>query len=292
MAITGLAYTGLGVSDVDAWARFAVGVLGMQDAGTGEQDRRLLRMDDRSWRIELSPSGTNDIVFAGFEAANEQAMSDTVRDLVEFGSVVRSMTGEELARRGVQEGIVVEDPDGLTIEIVRGMQCSSETFCSPTKASFLTGPEGMGHLVVSTSDLEQSVRFYQCLGLAISDYIVTDLGPARDVRLTFLHCNARHHSVALLPLPTPKRLNHLMLEVTSVDALLGAYYKAQETGVPILRHLGRHTNDRMLSFYARTPAGFDVEYGYDGVRIEPGWKVRTYDAISIWGHASSQTTSR
>ena len=38
--------------------------------------------------------------------------------------------------------------------------------------------------------------------------------------------------------------------------------------------LGTHTNDRMTSFYVRTPSGFEIEYGFGGRigrRREPGW---------------------
>jgi hypothetical protein len=75
-----------------------------------------------------------------------------------------------------------------------------------------------------------------------------------------------------------------MFETVAVDSVLEAYYRVQREKHPIVRHMGRHTNDHMLSFYVRTPAGFDVEYGCDPLRIGNGWKVKTYDAISVWGH--------
>jgi hypothetical protein len=50
--------------------------------------------------------------------------------------------------------------------------------------------------------------------------------------------------------------------------------------------IGRHPNDRMLSFYAMTPSGTNVEFGTDGLEIrdDSRWEVKTYDAISAWGH--------
>ncbi len=50
--------------------------------------------------------------------------------------------------------------------------------------------------------------------------------------------------------------------------------------------LGRHTNDHMTSFYANTPSGFFVEYGWGGRVIDPGsWAPHeTYDGPSLWGH--------
>ncbi len=32
--------------------------------------------------------------------------------------------------------------------------------------------------------------------------------------------------------------------------------------------MGQHLNDKMVSFYMKTPAGFDMEYGYDGLQTE------------------------
>ena len=37
---------------------------------------------------------------------------------------------------------------------------------------------------------------------------------------------------------------------------------------PIVQTLGMHTNDKTISFYAGTPAGFAVEYGTGGILID------------------------
>lgn len=49
--------------------------------------------------------------------------------------------------------------------------------------------------------------------------------------------------------------------------------------------LGRHTNDQMVSFYVRTPAGFDIEYGWGATEVdEQTWSVAKYSRTSVWGH--------
>jgi hypothetical protein len=50
--------------------------------------------------------------------------------------------------------------------------------------------------------------------------------------------------------------------------------------------LGRHSNDHMTSFYATTPSGFFVEYGWGAQVIEPDtWEAHeTSDGPSYWGH--------
>jgi biphenyl-2,3-diol 1,2-dioxygenase len=284
MAISNLAYVGLGVSDVPGWTAFAKDILGFATAGTNRGGEEILRFDAKPWRLALSHSSDNDVSYMGFEAADAAAVALLSDRFGSEGIATRPMSPAEADGRNVAGGIVFSDPDGLTVEVVHGFTDCSTAFHSPVGAEFVTGNQGLGHIVVSAPDIERSLKFYGLLGFEVTDYIETSLGPGVFVRLVFLHCNARHHTLALLPLPTPKRLNHLMFETKSVDSVLQAYYRAKSAGLPIVRHIGRHTNDRMLSFYARTPAGFDVEYGCDGVQVGGNWPVKTYDAISLWGH--------
>jgi 3,4-dihydroxy-9,10-secoandrosta-1,3,5(10)-triene-9,17-dione 4,5-dioxygenase len=53
------------------------------------------------------------------------------------------------------------------------------------------------------------------------------------------------------------------------------------------RFLGcNHANDLMLSFYVRTPGGFDIEYGTDGRLVDDAtWISRETTAVSLWGHS-------
>lgn len=284
MAISNLAYVGLGVSNVPSWTAFARDILGFAAAVKRRDGEEALRFDGKSWRIALSESAGNDISYVGFEAADAEAVARLSDCFGNAGIATRPMSSAEADVREAGGGIVLSDPDGLRIEVVYGFAECPVPFRSPVGAEFVTGNQGLGHVVVSAPDIERSLKFYRLLGFEITDYIETSLGPDVFVRLIFLHCNARHHTLALLPLPTPKRLNHLMFETKTVDSVLQAYYRAKSAGLPIVRHIGRHTNDRMLSFYAKTPAGFDVEYGCDGVQVGSNWPVKTYDAISLWGH--------
>jgi biphenyl-2,3-diol 1,2-dioxygenase len=109
------------------------------------------------------------------------------------------------------------------------------------------------------------------------------------VELVFLHCNPRHHTLALVPGPMPKRLNHLMLQVDSMDDVGLAHDRAGRLGVRISDGLGRHTNDHMFSFYADTPSGFQVEFGWGGRTIDSNWTVVRHKAQRIWGHRPAAT---
>jgi len=146
---------------------------------------------------------------------------------------------------------------------------------------------GLGHMVLSTPSLEESLRFYRdLLGFRVSDFTEVRF-PGGELRLAFLHCNPRHHSVAFMEAKgAPKRINHFMLECNSLlDVGIGRDLCTQR-GVPIGIDLGCHMNDRMVSFYLANPSGFAVEYGWGGRVIDESvWQVEHYDSVeSIWGH--------
>lgn len=57
-----------------------------------------------------------------------------------------------------------------------------------------------------------------------------------------------------------------------------------ELGFDMALSVGRHTNDKELSYDARTPSGFAWEAGWNPVVIdETTWQPSTHQGISIWG---------
>jgi hypothetical protein len=73
--------------------------------------------------------------------------------------------------------------------------------------------------------------------------------------------------------------------VHSLDDVGRAYDMVEERGVPIKMTLGRHTSDTLVSFYVRTPTGFELEYGAGGMIIEEDKFVALRpDKTEMWGH--------
>lgn len=276
-----ISYLGLGVADTGAWLSFATDVLGLMPAQKAGDTR--LRVDEKAWRIAMEESPADDLVYAGIEVDSESALHALAQRLGTAGVECLALTADELAARETRSGFRFADPDGLRLEIVHGLADADTPFQSGVGANFVTGDEGLGHIVLAVSDLDRALAFYERLGFERSDFITAQMGPDFVLRIAFLHCNSRHHSLALAQLPGGKRLNHLMVEMTELDDVLRAHRRSLDRGGPT-GGLGRHTNDEMLSFYATTPAGFDVECGFGGRKIEENWKVREYDAISFWGH--------
>jgi catechol 2,3-dioxygenase-like lactoylglutathione lyase family enzyme len=131
-------------------------------------------------------------------------------------------------------------------------------------------------------DIEAGHEFFSKLGFRLSDKIIV---PGR-LNARFYHCNARHHTLALGQCPPGVAgLNHLMIQLNSIDDVGTGYELAQEHGVPLTLTIGRHSNDKQFSFYHSTPSSFHVEYGYGGLEVDDDeWVPRVYDRTAIWGH--------
>lgn len=288
-SITQLGYLGLSVSDINVWEQFATQTLGLQVSDRWADGTLLLRNDAYHHRFLVHPTGKDDLEYLGWEVTDEHALRAMTNQLQAAGTEVRQGTREEAQARGVVDLILFKDPSGIPSEVFYGpLMAFNSPFQSPRPISgFVADTQGLGHMVVVMDDLEQSIHFYRdVLGMRISDYVLVERPPGNKMRIAFFHCNPRHHTIAIVAMPNPpKRLNHFMLQLQSLDDVGATYYLCQDQGIPIVRGLGRHTNDHMVSFYLRTPSGFDVEYGW-GARVvdDSTWQVQQHTAGSMWGH--------
>lgn len=268
------------------WRTYASQLLGMQVCDAEAGGLRI-RMDDHAYRFLVKPGDSEDLWAAGFSVANLQALQSLEGHLREHQIEVFDATPAELAERDVGAMRWFRDPEGLRIEVVVAPRITKQVFEQTlVPGGFVTAGQGFGHIAICAADLARCEAFYRdVLGFRISDYIVQDI-QGFPVRFTFFHINPRHHTLALAGIPAPVRLNHFMVEVQDIDVVGHALERCKEMDVPLYMALGRHPNDKMLSFYANTPSNFAVEFGCDGVEIHDttSWPVRTYDALSEWGH--------
>ena len=188
--------------------------------------------------------------------------------------------------------IIFDDPAGNTLEVFHGAALEHRRVVSPYGHSFVTGDQGLGHVVLTCDDDKAALEFYRdVLGFTLRDSM--RLPPQAVGReegdeipwLRFLGCNPRHHSLAFLPMPNATGIVHLMVEVGDADDVGLCLDRALRRKVPMSASLGRHVNDLMLSFYMKTPGGFDVEFGCEGRQVDDGdWVARESTAVSLWGH--------
>jgi 2,3-dihydroxybiphenyl 1,2-dioxygenase len=280
MPIQALGYAGFGSADIDDWRQFGTGLVGLQAV---ERSASLLafRMDDRKQRIVIDRAMPDSGRFFGWEVA-DAADLDALAARLEKHQVHVVAEPQTLAdARRVGGLISFRDPAGNRLEAFYGAEIDDTPF-SPGRSisGFRTGPLGLGHAVLTVENIDAVMPFYvDLLGFGLSDYMM------KPFRAYFFHINARHHSLALIE--TGKNgMHHLMVELFSLDDVGQSYDVALSQPERVGVTLGRHTNDLMTSFYAKTPSSFMIECGWGGREIEPRtWQpFELQDGPSLWGH--------
>ena len=290
--IRSLGYLRIEATDVGAWRDYGLKVLGMVEGRGSVQGALYLRMDDFPARLVIVPGEHDRLMEAGWECANAEGLQ-RVRDALDVEGVpYKEATAAELKDRRVDEMIRFADPSGNQLEVFHGAALEHRRVVSPYGHRFVTAEQGLGHVVLSTRDDAEALHFYRdVLGFRLRDsmrlppQLVGRPADGPPAWLRFFGCNPRHHSLAFLPMPTPSGIVHLMVEVENSDDVGLCLDRALRRKVPMSATLGRHVNDKMLSFYMKTPGGFDVEFGCEGLNVDDhDWIARESTAVSLWGH--------
>jgi 3,4-dihydroxy-9,10-secoandrosta-1,3,5(10)-triene-9,17-dione 4,5-dioxygenase len=289
--IRSMGYVRVSSTDPEQWRTFAGKVLGLAEGRGPHPDHQYWRIDEVSARLVVVPAEVDRLEATGWEVADHRALQDAREHLEKAGVAVEEGTREELQDRRVQEMVRFRDPWDNVFELFHGITYEARPVVTPYAATFVTGDQGMGHIVVPVDDDVEALRFYtDVLGFRLRDSMsmpgeFVGKEPGSTVWLRFLGVNPRHHSLAFLPMPNPARCVHIMLEVDRLDDVGRALERVRRHGAPLSATLGRHMNDEMVSFYVRSPGGFDVELGTDGLQVDDSrWVARESTAVSYWGH--------
>src|ERR1700736_6137047 len=279
MPIQALGYAGFGSAALEDWRQFGTGLVGLQAVERGNS-LLAFRMDDRKQRIVIDRSLPEGARFFGWEVADAAALDAVAARLGAAEGDVTAEPQTSADSRRVRGLISFHDPAGNRLEAFYGAEIDDTPF-SPGRSisGFRTGPLGLGHAVLTVENLEPVMAFYvDVLGFALSDYI------EKPFRAYFFHVNARHHSLALIETGR-NGMHHLMVELFSLDDV-GQSYDVALRDDRVNVTLGRHTNDLMTSFYAKTPSSFMVECGWGGREIDPpSWQPFELEhGPSLWGH--------
>lgn len=287
--IRSLGYIRMQSQDIARWRELAIDTLGFQEVAGADPDALYLRMDERPSRLVVVPGGPDRVLSIGWEVRDHLALAAVTRDLEAAGIAVKPLTDDELADRRVEGAIGFTDPGGNPTEIFFAPELDHSPVRTGFAQEFVTGDQGLGHVVVPTTAPEETFAFYtEVLGFLPRGAMKA--GPpinGYQPRVRFLGVNQRHHSLALIGAPHGEApgLVHFMVEVDDLDAVGRALDQVNQRGFSISSTLGRHTNDKMVSFYVRAPGGWDVEYGTDGSRVdESSYTAEEITADSYWGH--------
>jgi 2,3-dihydroxybiphenyl 1,2-dioxygenase len=255
---------------------------GPDAAGVAADGSVFLKMDRRQWRLAVHPAQTPGLAYLGFELPLESDLEAAMESISKRGVAIRAGRAQELEARSVGDLAVFEDPAGHRLELFC-RPIIDEPLKSTRDIEFLTGPLGMGHVVLYVAEIEPALDFYRdVLGFKRTDYM--QFGP-NGMGIHFLRCTRRHHTLALLQVGPPSGVQHLMFESTTLDGVGKALDRARTAGITISSELGRHRNDKTVSFYMKGPSGFDVEIGWDGMLVDDDWVEHEFaGGGDDWGH--------
>ncbi|TGN65102.1 glyoxalase [Nocardioides eburneiflavus] len=296
MRIHSLGYVGVESPAASEWLALGPDVYGLEvEEKSDSAGESVLRVswDDRAYRLAVHPGPDHKLAYIGWELHSATDLDGAVAELRAHGVEVTEAKPEERADRSVRYLFHFKDPFGNRHELFSGQLTFEGRFRGGHyQSQFVTGSQGLGHAVLVVPDIEQAVEFFtRVLGLKTSD--ITRVGGPFSEMWFLRAANPRHHSLGLMGMAGMSGLQHVMIETKNMDAVGMAYDAAHKAGLPISSSMGRHIGDRMLSFYARTPTGFDFEIGWDSIQVDDGsWSAQYFDSAEgwvgeVWGHEYS-----
>jgi 2,3-dihydroxybiphenyl 1,2-dioxygenase len=273
---------GVGLPDRERFENFVRDMLGFPAGRSSDGNVTYVRTDQYQHRIATRSAPAPVMNYISFDVGGPGELGDWERKLNAEGVEWRRGAAEECGERHAGEFIEFADPDGHHLALSYGFEVDREPVHYTRQLSVLR----LGHVLLTVKDTQRSHDFYtRVLGFHLSDWVLID----DNVRLCFLRCNERHHSMAFAPCMPGKspRLQHIMFEVESLDDVMRSYHYLRIHKAPIGMGPGRHINCQTVHVYVQTPGGFAVEFGWGHRRLDdtthepvvypPG------SGVDIWG---------
>lgn len=288
MKILSLAYLGFTTSKLEEWRTLAPEVLGLALAADGDDGTIFLRMDDRRHRIALHPGEIDELSYIGWELRGRLEFEAALVELTARNVPWTPAEPAELALRGISAMAHFQDPAGYRHEIMYGQEFEPGSFTPGRPISgFLADELGVGHVVLGVPEVSDDIRAFatDVLGFKIFAGYRSRGADGQILGLEFYRCNSRSHCLAYVPTAGHRGVTHMCVETHSLDDVGRAYDMVLEREIPLKMSLGRHTMDTLVSFYIRTPSGFELEYGAGGVIIDDATFVAQKPRkAEVWGH--------
>lgn len=291
--IKSLGYVFASTTDLARWRELATQCLGLQEVEGPFEGALHLRIDERAFRLVLSPGESDNVLAVGWEVADLDGLKAVKAAVTAAGIETTRLSFQECLDRRIEGGIRFTDPTGTPLEVFFGPKLDHSPLVNALAATFVTGNLGMGHVVLPTTNPDGGVAFYRdVLGFVGRGAMAVGTFGEYIARVRFLGCNPRHHSLAVCGALVDQEpgLVHVMLEVADLDTVGRALDLVAKHGFSLSSTLGRHTNDKMISFYVRAPGGWDIEFGCDGMLVDDRWYTgEEISQDSYWGHDWSKS---
>lgn len=260
MSITRLGHVGLVVTDVDAYAGFLTGSLGLAETRR-EEGRAYFALGTRHHQLRVSAGDAVACDGVGFDVSDADSLAG-LRAAVEGAGL--EIVNDGPADDTVAEGFSFNVPEGPTIELCVGAALAPETSGHENDGYRVRGDHlkllKLGHVTIGSPDpaaVEQV--FVDVLGFRVSDRFPGVLSWAR--------CNADHHSVGFAPAAAPG-IHHIAFEIESFAHYERLVDHLALSGRPLIWGIGRHGPGNNLFAYFDDPTGTMIEVYANMIKIE------------------------
>jgi 3,4-dihydroxy-9,10-secoandrosta-1,3,5(10)-triene-9,17-dione 4,5-dioxygenase len=280
VAVHSLGYVRIQSPQVERWRSFAADVVGLMPVDGPEVDAAHFRVDHYPPRLVILPAAAPGLQAVGFEVRDRRELARLSDAVGAAGILVTEGTPEECAARRITGMARFTDPGGAPVELFFGPVLDHVPLRTPFGTDFVTGAGGMGHLVYGSPTGRAAADFYfDVLGFLERNSMSTPLG-----EMWFMSPNHRHHTLGILASDVPFQFFHLCFEVATIDDVGLALDRVRANGGHLMQSLGRHTNDRMISFYVYTPDFSAVELGWGGPPVTSDEPTYAITQAAFWGH--------
>ncbi|MBM4511313.1 2,3-dihydroxybiphenyl 1,2-dioxygenase [Rhodococcus hoagii] len=274
MSIRSLAYLRIEATDMAAWREYGLKVLGMIGARAPIPTTCTCAWTTTPARLVIVPGERDGLYATAGNARTPKGCRRSVSALPRPTGSSRRATKEEAAERNVVEFVKCRDASGSRLGDLPHDRPAAPPHRESVRAQVRHRRAGARARRARNQGRAADLEFYRdVLGFKLRDSMRLPpqvVGVRRTVTRRGCASWAATHatSLAFAPLPNPSGIVHLMVEVENSDDVGLCLDRALRKNVKMSATLGRHVNDLMLSFYMKTPGGFDVEFGCEGLEVE------------------------
>jgi 2,3-dihydroxy-p-cumate/2,3-dihydroxybenzoate 3,4-dioxygenase len=239
-----LRYLRVEVNDLDAAARFASELFGLQVADRTES-QAMFRSDARNYAICFSRPGDGEAV--ALTVAESGDLDRLAERLTTAGHTPRRLDAAAAAARQAKEVLRVAAPNGVMVEIVWRPLTSGWRYHGPRDAGIV----GLQAVSLASANMAADETFWtRGLGLTVTDW-------AGDA--VYLALDEAHHRIALYP-STRNGILGATWAVESKNNIMTNWYFLQKAQVPIAAGPGRQPASNAIFVTAHGPRGLLMSY--------------------------------
>ena len=245
----------IGVPDMIETTEFFIDVWGLSPV-SGSKDLAYLRGTGAAHHIlVLRQRPTPELIRVNLTAPDRAAV-DALHEKVTAAGVSAIEAPAALSQPGGGYGFGFKDVEGRNIGIVAEIEDYRDSPDFPDR------PRKLSHVVFNSDGTERSVAFYtDVLGFTVSD---------RTRMLSFLRCNADHHSIAFSFTGGPT-LHHIAFEMPDLESVMRGAGRMRGKGWEIDWGVGRHGPGNNVFSYFVGPNDMVIEYTAEVMQVDDSY---------------------